>query len=878
MKVNNRKKGLPGFVAFVFMLIQHCCAAVACMALAYLLINLCIIDKFDMNITSGYSGTNIYQTPQHFEESKAYQEIFLNYSKKAIVDSVICSQFGIENTLDGTVEVDVVAYANRKYPKSDGMNYSVKYTLDDLLKWAKYGLETETLELNEKKEFERYFPGLIPDINQKSVNEIVYYVSEIAREYPSLESYIFSFQNVDETFLAIKVPIERYSPAGEHKTLAEYASGLDEYFYLTSKLKECLTDVSFNFATYEKEHKLLDDETTRFRYCIEIYDETGKTTKRYTNFPAISHNFEYTTKNSGSAYFVWDRAKAVYDSTLPKTTSETIVKYFKDYEYTLQENVRVYFTVDNWSNVQDEFATAYMGFVISRDSILYLGIAIAGFVIWFGWLLYLSVKAGYKKVNGEIQISLKWFDHIPTEIYLGIVACIIVFVAFVWSEFVYSLDEFLNWYSAGNEDYCMCIITIIAVALSIIFNFFWFSLVRRLKARTFLTQSIIYRFFSWLFKMIGKGISAIVVQIQYIYNHSSDAAKIIWPSLILVVLHFLVVPFAGMLVLTGLDYGGIEGVIGLLIYAALFAIDALVAITLFKSKVSRSEIIQHIKRIEQGEMDLRLTEENYKGENRQLAESVNNIGNGIKNAVETSMKDERMKADLITNVSHDIKTPLTSIINYVDLLKRENIDTEPIKGYIEVLDAKSQRLKQLTDDLVEASKISSGNIVLHMDRINLAELLKQSVGEFSEKFEQKRYTVVENYGNRDLLIYADARRMWRIIENLFNNIYKYGLEGTRVYIDICSNTFGDKNQVILSVKNISSNQLGVKPEELTERFVRGDDSRTTEGSGLGLSIAKSLVEAQGGTFNIILDGDLFKIVILFDEATDAGEVLTDNEI
>jgi len=225
------------------------------------------------------------------------------------------------------------------------------------------------------------------------------------------------------------------------------------------------------------------------------------------------------------------------------------------------------------------------------------------------------------------------------------------------------------------------------------------------------------------------------------------------------------------------------------------------------------------------------------------------------------MKDEKTKADLITNVSHDIKTPLTSIINYVNLLKREGITTEPVAGYIRVLDEKTQRLKQLTDDLVEASKISSGNIELIMAPLNLGELVNQAIGEFYERFEEKDLTIVLSATQRSSAIYADSRRMWRVIENLFNNLCKYALPGTRVYIDITN----EDGKVECSVKNISANPLNIRADELTERFIRGDVSRSTEGSGLGLSIAKNLTELQKGEFVIHMDGDLFKVCIRFKE-------------
>lgn len=282
---------------------------------------------------------------------------------------------------------------------------------------------------------------------------------------------------------------------------------------------------------------------------------------------------------------------------------------------------------------------------------------------------------------------------------------------------------------------------------------------------------------------------------------------------------------------------------------------------MFKRNGEQNEIVEGINRIRDGEVDYKLDTESLHGSSRELADAVNNIGEGIRKAVKTSMKDEQMKTDLITNVSHDIKTPLTSIINYVDLLKRLKITDEPARSYIDILDNKAQRLKQLTDDLVEASKISSGNIVLNREKLNLTELLNQGIGEFSERLEERGLQVVFEEDDLPAYIFADSRRMWRVVENLLNNICKYALEGTRVYIDMEV----ENGRVRASVKNISKQQMNIRPEELTERFIRGDSARSTEGSGLGLSIAQSLTQVQGGEFTIYLDGDLFKVTLDFPE-------------
>ena len=295
-------------------------------------------------------------------------------------------------------------------------------------------------------------------------------------------------------------------------------------------------------------------------------------------------------------------------------------------------------------------------------------------------------------------------------------------------------------------------------------------------------------------------------------------------------------------------------------------VDLYIGIMIYRSNLDRQDIVNGIRKIRDGNLNYKVDISHLHGDNIILAMAVNSIGDGIEKAVDISMRDEKMKADLITNVSHDIKTPLTSIINYVDLIKREDIQDPKIRGYVQVLDEKSQRLKQLTVDLVEASKISSGNISIDLNRINLVELINQTIGEFYEKFEQKGLRPVFKPIENEVFIMADSRHMWRVIENLLNNVFKYALENTRVYMDLITEKNENGEQVIFSIKNISANELNINADELTERFIRGDVSRSTEGSGLGLSIAKNLTAAQNGQFKIVLDGDLFKVILIFDRA------------
>ena len=275
------------------------------------------------------------------------------------------------------------------------------------------------------------------------------------------------------------------------------------------------------------------------------------------------------------------------------------------------------------------------------------------------------------------------------------------------------------------------------------------------------------------------------------------------------------------------------------------------------------KIQQALELISTGALDTKLDVSEFHGQEKEVAEAVNHIRDGLMESVNESLKNEKLKADLITNVSHDIKTTLTSIVNYVDLLKRENLGNENARNYIRILDEKSQRLKQLTEDLVETSKITSGNVKLDMQKIDMVELLYQTGGEFNERFEARNLTIVTKIPNKSMYIYADGRQLYRSLENLYTNAAKYALENTRVYVELSNND----NKAVFTIKNVSKNELDIVSDgkvDLTERFVRGEKSRTTEGSGLGLSIAKNLTTLMGGKFEINVDGDLFIATIEYE--------------
>lgn len=448
---------------------------------------------------------------------------------------------------------------------------------------------------------------------------------------------------------------------------------------------------------------------------------------------------------------------------------------------------------------------------------------ITTFVSIIGWiaaLVYLSTVTGRK--SHEDEVHLNGFDKIKTEIV--IVAGILLISA---GNMMTGRLRSHSWEISG----LLIMGGILAFVGNACFLLFYLSMIRRLRAGTLWNNSVFYM---------------VIDLIQTYYRGGKATGRF----LVLYILEGAVI-----LILAAWGYYYSQP----LFLAALAILLIVFGIFILKDRVQRQQIIEGIEEIKSGNLEYKIRSEEFTGDNKILSEGINNLGDGLEKAVDASMKNERMKADLITNVSHDIKTPLTSIINYVNLLENEKIENEKVNNYIHILKEKSYRLEQLTEDLVEASKISSGNIVLDMVRINLVELVYQTAGEFNEKFEQRNLTIFTKMPKESIVVMADGRRIWRVLENLYNNVAKYALEGTRVYVELDKK----EDEAVFSIKNISSKPLNIPSDELTERFIRGDVSRTTEGSGLGLSIAKNLTTLMGGTFDIILDGDLFKVMITF---------------
>ncbi len=463
-------------------------------------------------------------------------------------------------------------------------------------------------------------------------------------------------------------------------------------------------------------------------------------------------------------------------------------------------------------------------------------VAVLGFVIGFIWLSFVAGRSDKSE-----DIELLWVDRVPVEIVTvaGIAGVVSGVLLFAENESIYSVNSIVHISELVGNLALAAIATLIICATCFVV---YLSFVRRLKARVFWKNMIIGCVWNWC----RKGVVRVKSLTREFQKHQKCIVKVLLAVGAYVVLNWIV--------RAGINnwYWEIFVLIGLVI-------DVIVAYYVVRWALSKDKLEKGVKQISDGDIKYQIPTEGLNNDDIRIAEYINHMGDGFQKAVEQSMKDERLKTELLTNVSHDIKTPLTSIINYIDLLKRENIQDEKIQGYITVLEQKAARLKQLTEDVTEASKISSGNISIEYQNLDFVQMIQQTTGEFAERFEKKKLSVVLDMPNPPVVIWADGRRMWRIIENLYNNVAKYAMPGTRVYASL--NVENDLAR--FSLKNISEQPLNISAEELTERFIRGDVSRSTEGSGLGLSIAKELTKLQGGEFELYLDGDLFKVTVEF---------------
>ncbi|HBG5052850.1 TPA: sensor histidine kinase [Clostridioides difficile] len=585
------------------------------------------------------------------------------------------------------------------------------------------------------------------------------------------------------------------------------------------------TDLSSSDSEYDKImiNEQASEEYLGYLKNIKVYVINTYTGVFYTNTSYSNlYDFKQKTKSYCNVEIINKIGKSSYIKTINGEKFElNNLSLELDEVYEVDEGFEAYISFPEEPTIEDGIVyTNFQIFKQATEKVRLFFVASLSLAI----ICLLSIIL-YSKIKGEVlkrnNVFLLIYSKIPMEFNVILVSISIAILIMYALAVSYHID----------------VIALVSLSLLIVSNNIFFINVQLsyLENKMCIFQtSIIVRLILWLIKTV---------------REISNAIKKV--SLARKVIVIVIISLALIMVISTLSVG-----MGLL-----FSICIFLGFTIYITKRLSylSYVIEGTERIKKGELDYKIKitgNDNFTS----LAENINNIGEGLDRAIEEQVKSERMKSDLITNVSHDLKTPLTSIINYVDLIKKEeSIQPEYINDYINVLESKSKRLKLLIEDLFEASRVSSGNIELQISKIDLVQLLRQSIGELEEKLSKNNLYLKLNVPNDKVYIWADGRRMYRVFENLLSNIAKYSLEETRVYIDVYD--YGENVKV--TMKNISSYELNFDPSEIMERFKRADESRNTEGSGLGLAIARDLVDLQGGKFYIEIDGDLFKANLEF---------------
>ena len=578
---------------------------------------------------------------------------------------------------------------------------------------------------------------------------------------------------------------------------------------------------------------------TTSNYCFQLYDQNGNLlydglkgrTAQYTEEYSIGHWYDYSwlgeaLAEEASAPVNTPVPTSSPDGEMPASTPEITDE--PEVEQPMVSTMKGYIlknrvASDNISFALDSYERAY--------GLRYelIAIAVVSLIISVLLFVFLMSAAGHR--DGSDTITPNFIDRVPFDLFTAVMAIVICCPIALGIEVGRSF-AFAN---------LLGLLVAFVLGELLLFLFFM-SLSTRLKLKNVIKSCLIYRILCWCWRLLKKAgrlfrafihglpllgragfAVAAVLLVEFIYicatEHSTGAQLFGW--------------FVERAVL-----------LALLVYL-------LACVKRLRTGASK---------IARGDMNYSIDTKYMHGDLLDHANDLNSIRDGISRAVNERMKSEHFKTELITNVSHDIKTPLTSIVNYVDLLSKENIENEKAQEYIEVLQRQSARLKKLTEDLVEASKASTGNLTVNLERCELGVLLDQTAGEYGEKLSAQGLELILKKPEEPVTVLADGRHLWRILDNLMNNICKYAQPGTRVYLNLEKQA----GKAVMTFRNVSKYQLNISGDELMERFVRGDSSRNTEGSGLGLSIARSLAQLQGAQLDLMVDGDLFKVTVTFD--------------
>lgn len=808
-----------------------------------------------------------------YEDSRNFIDQMLHYSQQAVTGVKVSGEFETDGRYDPDKIVDIENYYNTNTfvgKKSSGLSYR----LGDLLEWNEYrannsvdgsesGAGEDIIVCKQMDDTYEYY--WISEFYDAVAAGNFVFIMEDEGEGMTASSILFDVQNGDgfpdgmfrgisnsdgeiiyrDCWVYDGVKLEEVvKPEGAADVLEivnndpNWNGRLNEAY---SMISNALYNLERSYESYQGAYSEITEGDTNFSY---IYADT-KNKRIYTNkseYRVYENLSASLDKLKGAGKYVIVNPKLADFTTNLKGADAFTWRDTIKYSGLNEDEFLFAASVDTSYPIQDVFHNENETYIKYGAGAKTIGVfACAAAVIAVICVLWLCVVAGRNNLDEELHLNA--FDRWKTEFAAGTVILgwllptMIVGLSAAWG-ITYAFSSFMDniVHQPSSSVNAQAPVYIVGISMLSAYTLGMFligllSLVRRIKAKTVWSNSItrmLCIFVKDLFTNLGSIWKTVILSGGFIFIH--------WAALIY-------------------RTSGISR----LAFVLLLLLDIAAFIFAVYKAIGRERIKKGIRKISHGEIGYEISLERLAGEHREIAGDINSIGEGLEVAVAESVKNERLKTDLITNVSHDIKTPLTSIINYVELLKQENFEDAKVKRYIEVLEQKSQRLKTLTEDVVEASKVSSGNIVLEYINLNLTEMIQQVSGEFEERFQKRALTEMQTLPDEEVIIRADGRRMWRIFENIYSNAAKYAMEGTRVYAELSVM----EDEAVFHLKNISEQALNISADELTERFIRGDISRSTEGSGLGLSIAKTLVQMQGGIFELYLDGDLFKVTIRF---------------
>lgn len=822
---------------------------------------------------------------QPFEESQEFNYMVENYMDDVLTQIRLENLFETDGMMNRNKEIDVMEYS--KNDTANGENVSgIAYSLEELINWGEDfdSAESDNYAKNsvivcQKPEgtYEYYYTSDfmtrvesgVFDIIMQDGSDVDGFLQELQNgKYTSSGFYNFDIVDMEGNILYTdcwnfgSALIEKYAPQGAENLLQV----VNNSPRLNGKLSVIYDDLAYtlgniysDYQNYQMGFEHLEEGNTNFTYIYANNDTKKVVTNKtsYENYAELEKNVQNLISEKDVKYMVIYPKLKDFNSNMNVSKSDKWEK-LRSYSSEKKWNSVFAVAVDTTYTIQDQF---YQNKVAYDNNIPYFKgttwLLVLSIILFLGATIWLTLEAG--RTAEDEELHLNGFDHWKTEIAAVLIVLIWIVGSYIgirfWNGNIYTMindiptylkdgGTYFEYYYARGMDvssaYMSASLYLPSLSIAELAEIYFYgvftlgcffmgyvSLIKRIKGRNLWKNSLLRVIVRFIYK---------------IYDNRKKTTK-------------TVLLLCGFFLVQGIAVLFRNGVTMLLVLLA----DVGVFYVVLNGLLLKEKLKKGIEEIALGNMEYQIPLQGLRGENLKLAEMINGIANGFHMAVEEAMKNERLKTDLITNVSHDIKTPLTSIINYVAILKQLDIADPKIQGYLDILEAKAQRLKTLTEDVVEASKVSSGNISLEYMDVDLVEMIQQTEGEMAEKFEARNLKMIVNLPAEPAVVHVDGRRMWRVLENIFGNAAKYAMPGTRVYADLKL----EEDTVDLSLKNVSEHQLNISADELTERFIRGDLSRSSEGSGLGLSIAQSLTTMQGGTFNLYLDGDLFRVNIRF---------------